>query len=58
MKLKRYLVFSGDRHYPNGGWHDFRGSYASLKKARAAGRPGDWWQIVDSQTGAIVDQLF
>ena len=54
--LKRFLIFSGDQFYPNGGWRDFRGSYSTLKSARAAPKFGDWWQVIDSKTGTIVEE--
>ena len=58
--LKRFAVFSGDQFYPNGGWRDFRSSYATIKAARQAAEgnksliPGDWIQIIDLRTGKFV----
>jgi len=53
--MKRYLIFVGDNYYPEGGWKDYRGSLDTLEAALSlvASIPGDWWQIVDAQTGAI-----
>ncbi len=52
--MKRFLLFSGSNYYPHGGWDDFRGSYDSCEEALAAPRHGDWWQVVDTQTGVKV----
>lgn len=59
MKLKRYLVFAGDTHYPGGGWDDFVVSHDALDEAVTAakatrdGRNG-WWHVVDVETGEEV----
>ena len=53
---QRFVVFSGDQFYPDGGWSDFRSSHATIAEAREAPAPGDWWQIVDLKTGVIVDR--
>ena len=55
--MKRYLLFSGYTYYPDGGWEDFRGSFRTLEEAKEATleAPGDWWQIVDTDTGKLVD---
>jgi len=54
--MKRFLVFTGDEHYPNGGWDDFVGSFDTLAEAmdRLILKRADWGQIVDSQTGDII----
>ncbi len=33
MKTKRYLIFWGHWHYPQGGWGDFHYSFDSIEKA-------------------------
>ena len=32
--MKRYIVFYGDRYYPQGGWEDCIGSFDSVKAGR------------------------
>ena len=54
--VKRFLVFSGDQYYANGGWRDYRSSHSTLAEARRAHMPGDWWQIVDTASGQIVEE--
>lgn len=56
--MKRYLLFAGESYYPFGGWEDFRDSFDSITEAtEAAGKLGsDWWHVVDSVTGQIVEQ--
>jgi len=54
--VKRFVVFSGDQYYPDGGWSDYRSSHATLTEARSASAPGDWRQIVDLSTGQIVER--
>lgn len=64
-ETKRYLLFAGDAHYPNGGWMDLRGAFATAQEAEAEGRRqhdrrdgggeddgpwADWWHVVDLQT--------
>jgi hypothetical protein len=50
----RYLLFSGAHYYPEGGWYDFRGSFATAEEAKAAYRPyrfgGEWAHVVDTET--------
>jgi len=57
--MKRYLLFAFDHYYPAGGWSDFRGSFSSLRYAKATviGMNTDRWQIVDSHTMAIVEEF-
>ncbi len=60
----RYLVFVGDRYYPDGGWRDFIGGHAELTDAITAAstpsqvgsddRPYDWAHVVDLETLSIV----
>lgn len=60
--MKRFLIFSGLNYYPSGGWGDFRSSHDTLKEAQKVMKEKnsayyqDWGQIVDVQTGEIVDQ--
>jgi hypothetical protein len=60
-----YLLFVGDRYYPNGGWLDLAGRFATADEARArAGfirsgrhsleRDDFWWHVVDLDSGEIV----
>ena len=58
--MKRYLLFSYDGYYPDGGWNDFNGSFDTpeLALAHASTDPSvhsDWWQLVDLETGEEVE---
>ncbi len=57
--MKRYLVFTGSKYYPSGGWDDFRGTFDTVEEAQKALLPSgtglncqsfDWYQIVDTTT--------
>jgi hypothetical protein len=65
--MNRYLLFSGCSFYANGGWIDWKGSYASLEEATAVAARiiteededfsvgvDDWWHVVDVETGKVV----
>ena len=52
--VKRFVVFSGDQYYPDGGWSDFKSSHDTLNEALSTAR-GDWWHIVDLVAGKIVE---
>lgn len=56
--MRRFLIFAGMTYYPAGGWGDFRGSEDTKEAALSLMRSYhyDWVQIVDSQTGDIVEQ--
>lgn len=55
--MKRYLLFAGESYYPVGGWKDFVDSYDTIEEAVSYGRAaGDWWHVVDSATGKIVEK--
>jgi hypothetical protein len=60
--LKRYVLFGGYTYYASGGWRDMQDSYADLESAWAAAQElmksdwNDWWQIVDVNSGLIVNQ--
>lgn len=49
-----YLAFTGDYHYPRGGWKDLVGCYSTCAEAVAAAKisPSEWWQVGDGLTGA------
>jgi len=57
--MKRFLVFAGDNYYPEGGWGDFRGAYATKENALAAALAAavDWAHVADIGTGEIVITL-
>lgn len=56
--IRRYLVFSGHRWYPDGGWSDFRGSFDTVEEAERAVPTGDsndgWAHIVDTEAAGVV----
>jgi hypothetical protein len=54
--VNRYLVFSGDAYYPEGGWNDFKLACATLEEGLAfvARHPADWWHVFDTTTLVIV----
>lgn len=56
--MKRYAVFSGENYYPCGGWSDFQGTFDTIEEARShiATQKDQWWQIVDLQTGLLVQE--
>ena len=56
MRLRRFLLFGGDRYYPLGGFSDFQGDYLTLEEAvtRAANRAWDWWHVWDMQKKEVV----
>lgn len=57
-----YLLFSGSRYYPSGGWDDFDGPFDSHEAAREAvkamglGGEYNWWHIVNADTRCIVER--
>ena len=62
--MKRYLLFAGLKYYPRKAWEDFKISYDILANAQHSakqyingGAIGDceWYQIVDTETGEIVE---
>lgn len=54
--MPRYFLFGGDQYYPAGGWDDFKGSFETAEDAwRAASIGWDWWHIVDTTSGEIVE---
>lgn len=36
MKIKRYILFSGDNYYPSGGWDDYDVSFDTIDQARGS----------------------
>ena len=58
--MKRYLVFAGYCFYPEGGAHDYRGSYSGLPEAEQAildeftSHSAEWGHVFDPETGTIV----
>jgi hypothetical protein len=36
MKLKRFILFVGERYYPYGGWYDFHSSYDTKEEMEEA----------------------
>lgn len=65
--MKRFLLFAGDTYYPSGGWQDFKKSFDTVLEAvkTAAGNTKDtdlkggtwdWWQVVDLETGKMVEE--
>lgn len=59
--MKRFLLFFGETHYPQGGWDDLRSEHETVESAcravrRHQLRPYDsfWWQVVDARTRQIV----
>lgn len=59
--MKRYLVFSGLKYYPSGGWGDFHSSYEDRIEAfkcaqqiKAVEGWGTWAHVVDIELMAIV----
>ena len=55
--MKRFLLFSGDSYYPSGGWSDFDKDFDTVDEAKShiVQNREDWYEIVDSTTGEIVN---
>ena len=51
-----FLLFYGDTYYPNGGWDDFKGAFATVEQATEAAHQSksDWWQVVDVREHKVV----
>lgn len=58
----RYLLFAGDKYYPEGGWKDYRGAFGTLEDAEAAAFAGapewghcgfPWAHVVNTVTGHV-----
>ena len=58
--MKRYMLFAGYKHFPSGGFDDFKGSFDTLPLAQTACTDGvleerwNWWHIIDITTGDCV----
>lgn len=63
--MRRYLVFTGDRYYPAGGWGDFLGDYSSLAIAQAdlldkvtkdsnGGEIRGWGHVADARLRKVI----
>lgn len=59
--MRRYLLFTGDNHYPDGGAEDFAKDFDNLQSAMDAaplwvdefGGMADWANIIDTETGRV-----
>jgi hypothetical protein len=61
FKLKRFLVFAGDNHYPCGGWEDYKGSAGTKQaaiKLLLSLRGWEWAHVVDTKTGETVENYY
>jgi hypothetical protein len=54
QKIKRFLLFAGDNHYPLGGWSDLKGSFDTYEEAIMQGKYLElndrniyWWHVID-----------
>ena len=54
--MKRYWIFSGENYYPLGGMDDLHFATDSLDEIDLEKIYGDWYHILDIQTGKIVSQ--
>lgn len=57
--MHRYLLFAYSTYYPNGGWNDFKGDFATVEEAYNTWHSDysdnyENYNIVDSQTGKVV----
>lgn len=60
--MRRYMLFSGDNYYPNGGMDDFISSYTFLDDAKIKARAlvntdvgsGKWAHIFDLKENKII----
>mgnify|MGYP000468778813 CR=1 FL=1 len=62
--MKRFLLFAGNRHYPEGGMDDFQGSWDTItevkkvvKRNNSTWLKWDWQHVLDSETGQVIDKL-
>ena len=52
---KKYLLFAGEYYYPSGGFHDFKGSFDTIRDVLSnVWDYHDWYHIVDSETLEII----
>lgn len=58
--MKRFMLFFGDRYYPQGGMRDFIGSYNTIEEAVEKTldqiNDYDWFHIYDIETQEIVKE--
>lgn len=52
--MKRYLLFWGPAYESSGGWRDLHGDFENIVDAIAEVPASCWYQIIDSQTMAVV----
>jgi len=55
--VKRFVIFASDQYYPDRRLERLpvEATQRSMKHAHAI-TPRDWWQIVDLETGRIVER--
>jgi len=54
--MKRYLLFVFNPKKPVGGWSAFKSDHATLAAAQKAAKKYKFHQIVNSETGQIVEE--
>ena len=53
--MNKYLLFSGEDYYPEGGWLDYCGAFATIEEAKSnLARGMEWAQVVDTKIEKIV----
>lgn len=56
--MKRYLLFIGDRYYPNGGMRDFKSSYDTIDEIMPIIEKEDyfntWVHVYDAEKGKLI----
>lgn len=64
--MNRFLLFAGDRYYPEGGWNDYKRGFDSRREAEKAGDAGlktgdkrgwEWYQVVDQENGGVIEGI-
>ena len=51
--MKRWMLFAGWAHYPDGGMDDFRGDYNTLAECMTNLEEFEWWNVVDLKTKCV-----
>ena len=56
--MKRFLLFTGDDYYPEGGWGDFGGDFDTIEEIKRTEQyiVDDWNEIVDTKTMLVVKE--
>ena len=65
MKIKRFVLFTYDEHYPGGGWNDFKESFDTIVEAKKViQKQGDgfcyknesynYYDLIDLKTGESI----